>query len=282
MNPIVLITGASSGIGEALCKECVARGWKVIGVARSRDNLFALQTELGQEKFHPIVCDVSDNTAIRSSSEKLYKDGLIPTIFFLNAGLAGEACMEDPNQFNLEKHKEIMSVNYFGALTWFEFWHEICQTNGGASFVATSSVNAIWAPPMGSAYSASKAALAKAFEGLAITYVGTNLRFSVVYPGPIDTKGLKGTFPFTWKPKKMATAMIQCQQFPQFNILLYIGRFLVREKILSLFLKPVFQYFYNTHSKFHCDQGLFSSLLLRRSLERHKSCHSQAISYSKI
>ena len=103
-----------------------------------------------------------------------------------------------------------MAVNYFGAMKWVEFWHGICQANGGATFVATSSVNAIWAPPMGSAYSASKAALAKAFEGLAATYVGTNLRFSIVYPGPVDTKGLKGTFPFTWKPEKMAASMIQC------------------------------------------------------------------------
>lgn len=210
MNPLVLVTGASSGIGEALCKECIARGWEVIGVARSRDKLFSLQAELGQEKFHPVICDVSDEKAINSVSEELYKAGRIPTIFFLNAGLAGEACIEDPGQFNLDKHRDIMAVNYFGAMKWVKCWNMICQVNGGATFVATSSVNAIWASPMGSAYSASKAALAKAFEGLAATYVGTNLRFSIVYPGPVDTKGLKGTFPFTWKPERMAVSMVQC------------------------------------------------------------------------
>ena len=210
MTPIVLVTGASSGIGEALCRECVAKGWKAIGIARSRDRLLALQAELGQGKFYPVVCDVTDATAVLSASEELVKVGLIPTIFFLNAGIAGEECEEDPSHFDLAKHRQIMDVNYFGALTWVMAWEAVCKNNGGATFVATSSVNAFWAPPKGTAYAASKAAIAKAFEGLAATYVGSNLRFLVVYPGPVATKGLKGSFPFTWQPTKMATYMIQC------------------------------------------------------------------------
>ena len=209
MNPIILVTGASSGIGKALCKECVARGWKVIGVARSQDKLLALQSELGQEKFYPMTCDISVTTAVRLTSETILQAGLIPTIFFLNAGIAGEDCVENPTHFDLEKHHKIMAVNYFGALAWIQFWQKICQANGGATFVATSSVNAFWTPPMGSAYSASKAALAKAFEGFATTYLRTNLRFSVVYPGPVNTNGLKGSFPFTWKPEKMAKYMVK-------------------------------------------------------------------------
>ncbi len=210
VNPTVLVTGASSGIGEALCRECVAKGWRAIGIARSRNKLYALQAELGREKFYPVVCDVADAAAVHSASEELVQSGLIPTIFFLNAGIAGEVCVENPAHFDLEKHRDIMAVNYFGALAWLQFWQTICQGNGGATFVATSSVNALWAPPMASAYAASKAALAKAFEGLAATYVGTNLRFLVIYPGPVATKGLKGSFPFTWHPKKMAKYMIQC------------------------------------------------------------------------
>ncbi len=73
-----------------------------------------------------------------------------------------------------------------------------------------SSINAIFAAPAGSAYSASKAAVAKAFESLALTYFGTNLRFSVVYPGPVDTAGLKTPkkLPFTWTAEKMGKCMV--------------------------------------------------------------------------
>jgi len=72
----------------------------------------------------------------------------------------------------------------------------------------TSSINAIFAPPTGSAYCASKAAIAKAFESLSLTYFGTNLHFSVVYVGPVDTAGLKGNLPFTWKAEKMGRYMV--------------------------------------------------------------------------
>lgn len=84
--------------------------------------------------------------------------------------------------------------------------------NGGANFIATSSINAIFAPPTDSAYAASKAAIAKAFEGLSLTYFATSLKFSVVYPGPIDTPGLKvkKRLPFTWSPEKMRKYMVNC------------------------------------------------------------------------
>jgi len=74
-------------------------------------------------------------------------------------------------------------------------------------FIVTSSINAIFAPPTGSAYCASKAAIAKAFESLSLTYFRTNLKFSVIYSGPVATEGLKGNLPFTWKSEKMAKYM---------------------------------------------------------------------------
>lgn len=206
---IALVTGASSGIGEAIARELAKRGWLVIGVARSADKLSTLQNEL-QSSFISIICDVSKTESIQEASQKILTQQLIPSLFFLNAGIAGEAVIEDSNRFNLKIHEKIMQVNYFGVLAWIEFWEKPCQANGGANFVATSSVNAIFAPPNGSAYSASKAAIAKAFESLSLTYFGSNLRFSVVYPGPVDTAGLKTSkkLPFTWTAKKMGKCMV--------------------------------------------------------------------------
>jgi 3-hydroxy acid dehydrogenase/malonic semialdehyde reductase len=140
----------------------------------------------------------------------LIKSGLIPSLFFLNAGISGIPALEDRAHFDLEKHKAIMAVNYFGVLAWLPPWLNVCQEHGVATFMVTSSVNALYAPPTASAYSASKAAIARAFEGLSVTYARTNLRFSVVYAGPVDTKGLSSIVPFTWKPEKMARYMIRC------------------------------------------------------------------------
>lgn len=201
-----LITGASSGIGEALSRELVKRGWSVIGVARSLDKLKDMQKELGSA-FMPITCDLSKKTDIEKISKQLLEQKICPSYFFLNAGMAGENIIENPKAFNIAIHSQVMAVNYFGVLGFVEFFANPCQENGGANFIVTSSINAIFAPPNGSAYCASKAAIAKAFESLSLTYFGTNLQFSVIYCGPVATEALKGHLPFTWKAEKMAKYM---------------------------------------------------------------------------
>lgn len=206
-NKIALVTGASSGIGEAISRELAKRGWLVIGIARSQDKLSLIKKDL-QDAFIPMICDVSKKEDIKETSKQILQMNLCPSLFFLNAGIAGEAVIENPNQFDLAIHEKIMQVNYFGVLAWVEFWEKPCKKNGETNFIATSSINAIFAPPTGSAYSASKAAIAKAFESLSLTYYGTGLRFSVVYPGPVETAGLKGKLPFTWKPEKMGKCMV--------------------------------------------------------------------------
>lgn len=204
---VALVTGASSGIGESISRELVHRGWIVFGVARTENKLEQMRNELG-DAFKPMVCDVSLKDNIQSVSKQIQEKNLCPTLFFLNAGIAGEAAIENLNRFDLGVHEKMMQVNYFGVLAWVEFWEKPCQENDGANFIVTSSVNAIFAPPGGSAYSASKAAIAKAFESLALTYYDKKLRFSVVYPGPVDTGGLKGRLPFTWSAEKMGRKIV--------------------------------------------------------------------------
>lgn len=162
LNKIALVTGVSSGIGEAVSRELVKRGWQVIGIARSADKLSKIQEELS-DAFIPLVCDVSKKDEIEKASKQILEQNLCPSLFFLNAGIAGESVIENPNKFDLGIHEKIMRVNYFGVLAWVEFWEKHCLENGGANFVATSSINAIFAPPTGSVYCASKAAIAKSW-----------------------------------------------------------------------------------------------------------------------
>lgn len=205
---VALVTGASKGIGRALVEDLISRKWKVIGVARSEDILDQMLSEFGEDLFTPCVCDVSDEARVKTVTKILLEKDLMPTLFFLNAAITGEVACEDPSNFVAQKHREAFDTNYLGALYWVEAWLPFCQKAGGATFVATSSINAIFAPPTGSAYAASKAAIAKAFEGLSLTYYGSNLNFAVVYPGPVKTDGLKGKLPFTWSPEKMAAYMV--------------------------------------------------------------------------
>jgi short-subunit dehydrogenase len=203
---IALVTGASAGIGEALSHELIAQGWVVIGLARSLEKLMMMHTQLGPS-FMPIACDVSSQSDIRRVSQAILDQNLCPSLFFLNAGIAGEKSMEHPDAFAVEVHERMMAVNYFGVLAFVECFETPCLENSGAHFIVTSSVNAIFAAPTGSAYCASKAAISKAFESLSLRYFERNLKFSSIYTGPVATDGLKGQWPFTWKPEKMAKYM---------------------------------------------------------------------------
>jgi short-subunit dehydrogenase len=205
---IALVTGASFGLGEALCQELLKQDFFVIGIARSKEKLYSLT----HHNYLPMVCDVSDEKAVSTVSHELQQKGLTPNLFFLNAAPTGEEAVEPGQKLDLERHRLMMSVIYFGVLSWIACWEERCKANGGATFVVTNSVNAYFAPPQVIAYSAAKAAIAKAFEGLSITYQPSNLHFSIVYCGPINTQGLKTPrkLPFTQEPSSVAKYMIKC------------------------------------------------------------------------
>lgn len=60
---IALVTGVSSGIGEALTRELISKGWVVVGIARRVEKLNAIKNEMGTS-FIPIICDISDKSDI--------------------------------------------------------------------------------------------------------------------------------------------------------------------------------------------------------------------------
>ena len=203
-----LVTGASSGIGKALVKELLDRGYYVVGVSSDSEKLQTLSQNLCHPMLCLIPCDVTDRSLVLKISEALQEDGVIPELFFLNAGLAGIAAVEPITHLETCCHKKIFDVNYFGVLNFVEAWLKPCKEQQGATFVVTSSINAIFAPPGGSGYAASKAAISKAFDGLQLSYSKDSLNFLSVFSGPVDTPGLSGKLPFTWSSEKMAKYMV--------------------------------------------------------------------------
>lgn len=209
-NPqIALVTGASSGIGKALSLELLARGYEVIGVSRSVEKLEKIRGELQNSRFSIVPCDVSDPAAVKEVSARIKEMGKIPSFFYLNAGIAGLDAIEPTDLLDLQVYQKIFSVNYYGVLNFVREWLQPCKENGGAAFIVSSSINAIFAPPGGSAYSASKAAISKTFDGLRLTHRNNNLKFLSIFCCPVDTPGLAGKLPFTWHAERMAKYMIQ-------------------------------------------------------------------------
>lgn len=204
----VLVTGASSGIGKALVGELLSQGYEVIGISRPGNKLDQLKTEMQSDHLFIFPCDVTNLENVKSVSNQLKLEKKIPKFFFLNAG-GGFESSEPSDSLLLNEHRQVFEINYYGVLNFVNEWQEICAENGGATFMVTSSLNAIFAPPGGSAYAAAKAAISKAFDGFNLTYFDKKLKFLSVFCGPVDTPMQKNNFPFTWTAKEMAIYMIK-------------------------------------------------------------------------
>jgi hypothetical protein len=70
LNPVVLVSGASSGIGAAICRLLVARQFRIVAAARNQDRLQQLAAELG-EALYPLVLDVTDSAAVSNVQQAL-------------------------------------------------------------------------------------------------------------------------------------------------------------------------------------------------------------------
>lgn len=85
---IALVTGASAGFGQAICRRLVTEGHQVIGAARRSEKLTQLQQELGFANFYPLQMDVSDTKNIDQALESLPEAWRTIDILINNAGLA--------------------------------------------------------------------------------------------------------------------------------------------------------------------------------------------------
>ncbi|MBN1415568.1 MAG: SDR family oxidoreductase [Bacteroidales bacterium] len=183
----IWITGASSGIGEALSIEAVRRGASVILSARNTgklENLKELLEKISPGSAHVVPMDVTKKEDIIRSVEtvtSLYK-GI--DILINNAGVSQRSlAIETP----VEVDRMILEANFFGAVALTKAMLPSMINNKGGYIVAISSMTGLYGFPMRSAYSAAKHALSGFFETLALELWSKNIRITLVYPGRVHT-----------------------------------------------------------------------------------------------
>lgn len=180
--PVLLITGASTGIGEATARAAVAEGWQVVLGARSEDKLEALAGELGDAARYR-RCDVTDWADQQGLvQEALDGFGGLDAVF-ANAGFgAKRGFLEE----TVEHWREMVLTNVYGvALSIRSTLPHFKQQNSG-HFVLTGSVAGRRALA-GSLYSSTKWAISGMGESLRQEVAETPIRVSVVEPGMVDT-----------------------------------------------------------------------------------------------
>ena len=188
MNKTVLITGASSGIGEGCARKFASQGYRLILNARSTDKLEALAQEL-KEKYHTecfvMPFDVCDRKAAAQSVEALPEEWKSIDILINNAGLA--VGVDKEHEGNVEEWDTMIDTNIKALLSMTRIVVPGMVERGCGHIINIGSIAGDAAYPGGSVYCATKAAVKALSDGLRIDLVDTPLRVTNIKPGMVET-----------------------------------------------------------------------------------------------
>ena len=179
---VIWITGASSGIGKALSIKFAQEGWIVAASAR-RENLLQELTKENQN-IYSFPLDVTDMNQC-----KLVFDNIIKKFKDVEISIFGTG-IHDPKsekEFNLDKIRKIMEVNYFGTMNSINSVYNYYNIKKSGQISIISSVAGYRGLPAAGAYCASKSALTSFAESLHFEMKRKNIRISLVSPGFIKT-----------------------------------------------------------------------------------------------
>ncbi len=184
-DKIVLITGASSGIGEACAKAFAAEGAKLILAARRIDKLNALAKSLDVAT-HVVELDVTDQSAVASVLSGLTAEWREVDILINNAGVAaGSAKLQD---YKIEDIDKMIDVNIKGLLYVTQAILPGMVQRQRGHVINLGSVAGWYAYANGAVYCATKAAVKSITEALKQDLLGTAVRASAVSPGLVETE----------------------------------------------------------------------------------------------
>jgi NAD(P)-dependent dehydrogenase (short-subunit alcohol dehydrogenase family) len=184
---VALVTGASRGLGKAICKKLSENGAKIVLVATNEERLRSVTEEIrasgGTASYE--VCDLTDDSAVFALVEKVVaKYGTID-ILVNNAGISKEMpLLEMP----VAVFDELMTMNFrtVMVMTKAVLPHMVEQKSG--NIVNIASAAALRGLPGSSAYSASKAAVVCLSQTLGDELRPHGIRVNVVCPGPVNTE----------------------------------------------------------------------------------------------
>ena len=221
---VILVTGASSGLGRAVARAAGQRGATVVVTARGRDGLDACVREIeaagSQALAVPADCTVQDEVA-QVVEQAIDRFGRIDT-YVANAIVTVYA---ETYRYEADELRRIMDVNFFGQV--YGYWAvlpHLRETHG--TFVSVQSALAYRGIPLQGGYCASKAALRNFFESARVELrkAGFGVDISVVHPAAINTPQFDRDrqkigkqpqpVPPIYQPEPFAEAVLHCCEQP--------------------------------------------------------------------
>ncbi|MPZ22342.1 MAG: SDR family NAD(P)-dependent oxidoreductase [Dehalococcoidia bacterium] len=176
---VAVVTGASSGIGEACCRSLADAGFHVVAGARRLDRLEALAVEIGCDAFQ---LDVTDLDSVNEFAAQIPKAGVLVN----NAGAGfGSQPISD---FDEDAWRRTWETNVLGVMFVTRALLPKLEASGNGHIVNIGSTTATDVLPTGGSYAASKHALRAISRTLRLELLGKPVRISQVNPGLVETE----------------------------------------------------------------------------------------------
>jgi NADP-dependent 3-hydroxy acid dehydrogenase YdfG len=180
-RPLAVVTGASSGIGEATARQLVATGWDVVVGARRADRLEKLAAELG-DAATALPLDVTDDGSVSGFVDQ------IPACRLVVHCAGGALGMTPIASADLGEWQGMYDTNVLGVVRLTRALLPQLLQSGDGHVIVVGSVAAFEPYAGGGGYNAAKAAVSAACDVLRIESVGLPLRVSEIDPGMVETE----------------------------------------------------------------------------------------------
>lgn len=193
---IALVTGASGGIGQAICARFAAAGARVA----------ALDLDAPAIGDVALACDLSNDDAVADAAQRVRAELGDPTIVVHGAATTefAETLASSPDAF-----LRVYNVNVGGALRLVQAFGPAMQARSRGNFVFVSSINARMGAPGLAAYAASKGGLETFLKTFALEVAGDGIRVNGIAPASVDTPMLRASFARQPDPDTALAANVQ-------------------------------------------------------------------------
>lgn len=193
-DSVIWITGASSGIGEALTKQLSQKNHKLVISARRTEELERVKSECANpEHIRVLSLDLSQADTFQSTVESAIACFGRVDVLINNGGISQRSLVKDTV---LQVDRDLMEVNYFGSVGLTKQLLPHMMERGSGHFVVVTSLTGIFGTPYRSGYAASKHALHGFYDSMRAELEDSGIKVTIAAPGfirtPLSTTALTG------------------------------------------------------------------------------------------